>query len=426
MTPERQLELLTRGTEEILPAGQLLERLRRCAAEGRPLRVKQGFDPTAPDIHLGHTVGLRKLRQFQDLGHQIVLIVGDYTGMVGDPSGRSKTRPQLTQAEVEANAGTYLEQFYRVLERDPAPPRLPVEVHRNGDWFSRMSFMEIMRLASQYTVARLLERDDFHERFSAQQPIGVHELFYPLMQGYDSVAIRADVEIGATEQKFNLLVGRVLQELHGQAPQIILTLPVLPGLDGVQRMSKSLGNYIGVTDPPSEMFGKVMSLPDAAMLPFWRLVADRTEEESREIERSLGWPAGCLDGVAAPDAAAGPPAPRVNPMEVKKRLGHRIAAMYHGVEAADRARADFETQFSRRAVPEDLPVWRAPVGGELGIKDLLVQAGLAASGSAAWRAVDQGAVSVDGARITDRQHSQSLAAPFVLRVGRRMIRVLPA
>jgi len=405
MTPEAQLELLARGTEEILPEGELLRRLRQRAGESRPLRVKQGFDPTAPDIHLGHTVGLRKLRQFQELGHQVVLIVGDYTGLVGDPSGRSKTRPRLTAAEIESNSTTYLDQFFRVLERNPKPPRLPVEVHRNGEWFAPMTFAGLLELASQYTVARLLERDDFAKRMAAQQPIGVHELLYPLMQGQDSVEIRADVELGATEQKFNLLVGRVLQELHGQPPQIIMTLPVLAGLDGVQRMSKSLGNYIGVTDPPGEMFGKVMSLPDRVMGAFWKLVTDVTPEELAEEERALA------------DAA-------INPMQIKQRLAARIVRMYHGAEAAARATRDFDAQFRRRDVPEDLVVHALPAG-EIGIKDLLVTTGLAASGSAAWRAVDQGAVSIDGTRITDRRHVQRLAAPIVLRLGRKMVRVEP-
>src|SRR5262245_9033026 len=284
LSPEQQLELLAAGAEEILPEGELLARLERAHRENRPLRVKQGFDPTAPDIHLGHTVGLRKLRQFQDLGHQIVLIVGDYTGMVGDPSGRNKTRPQLGPEDVEANARTYLDQFYRVLDPNPRLPRLPVEVHRNSEWFSEMGFMDVMKLAGQYTVARLLERDDFAKRMAAQQPISVHELFYPLMQGYDSVAIRSDVELGGTEQKFNLLVGRVLQELSGQPPQVILTLPILPGLDGVQRMAKSLGNYVGVAEPAGEVYGKLMSLPDTVMPLFWALVADRDDAESREVE----------------------------------------------------------------------------------------------------------------------------------------------
>ena len=407
LTPEQQLERLVRATEEVMPEGALLERLRLGAREGRPLRVKQGFDPTAPDIHLGHTVGLRKLREFQDLGHQIVLIVGDYTGMVGDPSGRSKTRPQLGLAEVEAHARTYLEQFFRVLEKDPAPPRLPVEVHRNGEWFAKMQFMDLMHLASQYTVARMLERDDFQKRFQSQQPISIHELFYPLMQGFDSVAIHADVELGATEQKFNLLVGRALQELHGQPPQVVLTLPVLPGLDGVQRMSKSLGNYIGITDTPSDMYGKVMSLPDTVMPLYWRLVADVGESELHEIERELQ-------------------SKSSNPMHVKKRLAHTLVRMYHGADAAERAQGDFEVQFQQRGTPEELPVWRPNSREPMGIKDLLVGAGLASSGSAAWRAVDQGAVSVDGTKIGDRAHRQLLTHPFVLRLGRRMVRVVPS
>ncbi|MEK7824499.1 MAG: tyrosine--tRNA ligase [Candidatus Eisenbacteria bacterium] len=406
MNAEQQLTILLRGTEEILPQGALLERLRLCEREARPLRVKQGFDPTAADIHLGHTVGLRKLREFQDLGHQVVLIVGDYTGMVGDPSGRSKTRPQLSGAEVEANARTYLEQFFHVLERDPRPPRRPVEVHRNGEWFSRMAFVDVIKLMSQYTVARMLERDEFARRYAAQQPISIHELLYPLMQGYDSVAIRADLELGATEQKFNLLVGRALQEIHGQLPQIILTLPVLPGLDGVQRMSKSLGNYIGVTDPPAEMFGKVMSLPDAMIGLYWRLVTDADGDELDRVTRELA------------DAS-------VNPMTVKKRLGHRLVRMYHGVEAAERAQRDFEAQFSRGEAPESLPSWTPEGSEDLGIKDLLVRSGLARSGSDAWRAVDQGAVSIDGTKIVDRNHRQPLAGPFVLRLGRKMVRVLP-
>ena len=406
MTAEQQVTILSRGAEEILPEGGLLERLRRCERERRPLRVKQGFDPTAPDIHLGHTVGLRKLREFQDLGHQVVLIVGDYTGMVGDPSGRSKTRPQLSEAEVAAHAETYLTQFYRVLDRDPRPPRLPVEVHRNGEWFSRMAFADVIRLASRYTVARLLERDDFAKRYAAQQPISVHELLYPLMQGYDSVAIRADLELGGTEQKFNLLVGRALQEAHDQPPQIVLTMPILPGLDGVQRMSKSLGNYIGVTDPPGEIYGKVMSLPDPAIPLFWRLVTDADASELDQVTRELADPS-------------------VNPMSVKKRLAHRLVRMYYDTDAAQRAEHDFEAQFSRRQAPDTLPSWSPASREELGIKDLLVQSGLAKSGSEAWRAVDQGAVSIDGVKVRDRNYRHPVTGSFVLRLGRKMVRIEP-
>jgi len=406
MTLDEQAERLALGTEEILPPGELAARLRACAEARRPLRVKQGFDPTAPDIHLGHTVGLRKLRQFQDLGHQVVLIVGDYTGMVGDPSGLSKTRPQLTRDEVERNAATYLEQFYRVLERSPRAPRLPVEVHRNGEWFAAMSFMDIMRLASKFTVSQILEREDFSKRFHAEQPIAVHELLYPLMQGYDSVAIHSDLEIGGTEQKFNLLVGRELQRLHGQPPQVVMTLPLLPGLDGVQRMSKSLGNYVGVTDSPGDMFGKIMSLPDPMMSLFWRLATDAEPRELEAIGRELADPG-------------------VNPMSIKKRLAGRIVTLYHGAEAARRAQQNFEAQFGRREIPADLPVWTADSAGEMGIKDLLVRSGLARTGSEAWRAVDQGAVSIDQTRVSDRNHRQPLEAAFVLRLGRRMIRVEP-
>ena len=406
MTLDEQAERLALGTEEILPPGELAARLRACAEARRPLRVKQGFDPTAPDIHLGHTVGLRKLRQFQDLGHQVVLIVGDYTGMVGDPSGLSKTRPQLTRDEVERNAATYLEQFYRVLERSPRAPRLPVEVHRNGEWFAAMSFMDIMRLASKFTVSQILEREDFSKRFHAEQPIAVHELLYPLMQGYDSVAIHSDLEIGGTEQKFNLLVGRELQRLHGQPPQVVMTLPLLPGLDGVQRMSKSLGNYVGVTDSPGDMFGKIMSLPDPMMSLFWRLATDAEPRELEALGRELADPG-------------------VNPMSIKKRLAGRIVTLYHGAEAARRAQQNFEAQFGRREIPADLPVWTADSAGEMGIKDLLVRSGLARTGSEAWRAVDQGAVSIDQTRVSDRNHRQPLEAAFVLRLGRRMIRVEP-
>jgi len=431
MNPEQQFRILSRQVEEIIPREDLLQRL----GGRRPLRVKQGFDPTAPDIHLGHTVGLRKLRAFQDFGHQVVLIIGDYTGMVGDPSGRNRTRPQLTREELENNAATYLEQFFRVLERDPQPPRLPVEVHRNGEWFSRMGFADVLQMVSQYTVSQMLERDDFSERYQAEQPIGIHELLYPLMQGRDSVEIRADLEIGATEQKFNLLVGRELQRQAGQPAQVIMTLPVLPGLDGTQRMSKSLGNYIGVTDPPGQMFGKVMSLPDRVMPIYWSLVADRTDDESREIEADLGLAAGALDrGVAAAGAgeAGAVPEPRVNPMLVKKRLGERLVTMYHGLEAAAGARGDFEAQFSRREVPQNLEEFGREAllrrtGGEDGalIVHMVMASGAAGSRSAASRLLEQGAVDLDGERVRAWDTPVDAGREHVLRVGRRMFRYVP-
>jgi tyrosyl-tRNA synthetase len=411
--PPAQLEQLTRGTEEILPADALLERLERCSRDRRPLRVKQGFDPTSPDIHLGHAVGLRKLRQFQALGHQVVVIVGDYTGMVGDPSGANRTRPRLDAAQIEANARTYFEQFYRVLDPDPRPPLLPVEVRRNGEWFSKMAFMDVMKLASEYTVARVLERDDFAKRYAARQPISIHELFYPLMQGYDSVAIQADIEIGGTDQKFNLLVGRTLQELHGQAPQVIMTMPILEGLDGVQKMSKSLGNYVGVTDAPADMFGKVMSIPDRLMPSYWRLAADM--------------PAQTLAAELATLAAG-----NENPMLGKKRLAVRIVTLYHGETAAAQAQSDFEKQFSRREAPDQLESFgRADVERVAGsgmaprIVEFVVAAGLAASKGAARRLVEQGAVSIDGERALSTDVAPAPDAPFVLRVGRRMKRYRP-
>jgi len=409
MNAEQQFQLLSGGVEEMLPEGGLLERLREAQQAARPLRVKQGFDPTAPDIHLGHTVGLRKLRQFQDLGHQVVLIVGDFTGMVGDPSGRSKTRPQLQREEIEANASTYLDQFYRVLDRDPDSPRRPVEVHRNGEWFTSMGFMGAIELTSKFTVSQVLERDDFSKRFQAEHPIGLHELLYPIMQGYDSVAIRADVELGATEQKFNLLVGRELQRVHGQPPQIIMTLPVLPGLDGVQRMSKSLGNYIGVTDAPADMFGKVMSLPDSVMSLYWRLVSGVSAAELEAVERDLA-------------------DPKVHPMEMKKRLAEQIVRLYHGAEAGTRGRRDFELQFSRKEVPEDLQVFGATpaAGATLSIVDLAVASGIATSRSAARRLVEQGAVDLDGVRVGAWNATVDPDHEHVLRVGRRMKRYVPS
>jgi len=404
-TPEAQHAFLTRNVEEVLPAGALLEKLREAASARRPLRVKQGFDPTAPDIHLGHTVGLRKLREFQDLGHQVVLIVGDGTARVGDPSGRNKARPQLTADEIEINAATYLEQFFRVVDRHPEPPRLPVELRHNLTWFSRMGFFDVMDLLGTVTVSQMLERDDFSRRFQAEQPLGMREMVYPLMQGWDSVEIRADVEIGGTDQKFNLVMGRDLQRLNGQSPQAVLTMPLIPGLDGEQKMSKSLGNAIGVTEPAAEMFGKVMSMPDALIGLWFRYVTAADADELAEIERALA------DGVT-------------NTMAIKKRLAGRVVAMYHGADAAERARERFETQFSRREIPADLAEFRAE-GAEMGIKDLLVRSGLAKSGSDAWRAVDQGAVRIDQVKVIDRNHRQDLGQPFVLQLGRRMVRVVP-
>jgi len=285
MTPpfppvDEQLEVIGRGTIDLLPMDELKVKLEKSFKTGKPLRIKQGFDPTAPDIHLGHTVGIRKLRQFQDLGHQVIVIIGDYTGMVGDPSEKISTRPRLTHQDVMENAKTYERQFFKILDQEKT------EIRYNGDWFSRMSFVEIMNLASKFTVARMLERDDFAKRYKDQQPISIHEFFYPLMQGYDSVMIQADLEIGATEQKFNLVIGRQIQKEYGQDPQIVLTLPVLEGIDGVQRMSKSLGNYIGIDESPAEIYGKTMSIPDKLIYPYYELITDIDLKDAYEAHLS--------------------------------------------------------------------------------------------------------------------------------------------
>ncbi|HFB68539.1 MAG TPA: tyrosine--tRNA ligase, partial [Calditrichae bacterium] len=300
---KEQLEIISRGTVDLLPMDELKMKLERSIKTGKPLRIKQGFDPTAPDIHLGHTVGLRKLKQFQDLGHQVVIIIGDYTGMVGDPSEKNSTRPRLTHEQVMENAKTYEKQFFKILDREKT------EVRYNGEWFSRMTFAEVMDLASKFTVARMLERDDFAKRFANNQPISIHELFYPLMQGYDSVMVRADVEIGATEQKFNLVTGRDIQREYGQEPQVVLTLPVLVGIDGVNRMSKSLGNYIGIDEPPEEMYGKTMRIPDELIYQYFELVTDVSLQELQEIKQQLE-------------------SGSVNPRDLKKRLAFTIVRMY--------------------------------------------------------------------------------------------------
>jgi tyrosyl-tRNA synthetase len=398
---DRHLEVFAANAEEILPREELVRKLERALATRRPLRIKQGFDPTAPDIHLGHAVGLRKLRDLQALGHTIVLIVGDYTAQVGDPSGRSKTRPSLSAEEVERNAATYLRQFFRVLRQEGT------EIRRNGEWFARMTFADLLRLASQYTVARILERDDFARRVEAHEPIGVHELLYPLMQGRDSVEIRADVEIGGTEQKFNLLVGRALQEAEGQEPQVVLTVPILVGLDGVQRMSKSLGNYVGVEEPAADQFGKLMSIPDAVLGQYWQLAADLPPGEAgtriREVETG-----------------------RVHPMESKKQLAERVVTLFHGAEAAAVARAAFERQFSLREAPQEAFEWTLPTAADepaIGIKDVLVLTQLARSGSEAWRKIQEGAVSVDGKTIQDKELRLNLGPgeAHLIRLGRRWV-----
>jgi tyrosyl-tRNA synthetase len=400
-TPGEQVELLLGGTEEVISPDELLEKLERSAERRLPLRVKQGFDPSSPGIHIGHAVGLRKLRQFQDLGHLVVLIVGDYTGMVGDPSEKSATRPMLTHDEVLQNARTYQDQFFSIVDRERT------EVRFNGEWFSAMSFGDIMQLASHFTVARLLERDDFHKRYRDGAPISIHEFFYPLMQAYDSVAVHADVEIGGTDQKFNLLVGRKIQRDYGQDSQIVMTLPLLVGTDGAEKMSKSLGNTVDIADPPREMYGRLMSIPDTAIPVYLKLA---TTLGDAEVSRLL---------VQLED-------PSFNPMELKRLLARQVVGMYHDATAAERAEEEFVRVFSQREAPEDMPTYRMPPDEKLWIVRVLTEAGLARSSSDARRLLRQGAVSIDGQRVEDENLELEVSSPVVLKVGKkRFLRVLP-
>jgi tyrosyl-tRNA synthetase len=392
---KEQMEVIRRGTVEIIPEDELIKKLERSIKSKKPLRIKQGFDPTAPDIHLGHTVGLRKLKQFQELGHKIVLIIGDYTGMVGDPSERSATRPQLTRDEVMKNAETYQKQFFKIINKSKT------EVHFNGEWFSKMSFLDIIHLASRFTLARMLERDDFSKRYSQQVPISIHELFYPLMQAYDSVAIKADVEIGATEQKFNLLAGRQIQEVYGQEPQIALTLPVLPGVDGVQRMAKSTGNYIGIDELPSEIFGKIMSIPDDLIYPYFELLTDLPLDELKKIKKDLDQE-------------------KENPMMLKKKLGIEIVSLYHSEKDALKAQQGFEKVFSKKELPEDIPVYELTYDKpKIWIVKLLTITNLCSSSGQARRLIRQGGVYLDDKRVEDENLEIPVEGEKLLKVGKR-------
>jgi len=396
---KEQLEVIGRGTVDLLPRDELKNKLERSIKSGKSLRIKQGFDPTAPDIHLGHTVGIRKLRQFQDLGHQVVVIIGDYTGMVGDPSEKSATRPRLSHEEIKRNAKTYQEQFFKIL--DPKK----TEMVYNGQWFSKMRFDEIMELASKFTVARMLERDDFAKRYESQQPISIHEFFYPLMQGYDSVMVKADVEIGATEQKFNLIIARQIQKEYGMESQVVLTLPVLAGIDGVQRMSKSTGNYIGIDEPPQEMYGKTMRIPDEQIYPYFELITDVGLDELKQIRRQL-------------DTKS------VNPRDLKRRLARTIAAMYHSEKAAKEAEAYFDQIHIKKEVPEEIPEFVIPEDERL--INIVVLSGNAASLSEARRLIKQKAVSIDGETVHDELHEVIIKEPVILKIGKRkFVRLMP-
>ncbi|MES9940416.1 MAG: tyrosine--tRNA ligase [Candidatus Thiodiazotropha sp. 6PLUC2] len=384
------LDLIKRGTEEVLPEELLVKKLER----GKPLKIKAGFDPTAPDLHIGHTVLINKLRQFQELGHEVIFLIGDFTGMIGDPTGKSATRPPLTRDEVLENAKTYEHQIFKIL--DPSK----TTVLFNSSWMGEMSAVDLIQLAAKHTVARMLERDDFNKRYTGGQPIAIHEFLYPLVQGYDSVALKADVELGGTDQKFNLLVGRQLQESYAQEPQVVITLPILEGLDGVQKMSKSLNNYIGITDPPEEMFGKVMSISDDLMWRYYELLSFRpmSEIESWKDEVSKGG----------------------NPRDVKVRLAEELVERFHSKEMAEKAHQAFVARFQKGQMPDEMPEHDLkPEGDGYPIANLLKDGGLVKSTSEANRMIKQGAVRIDGEKMEDQSITVKVGSTAVYQVGKR-------
>jgi len=386
----KQIAELTRGTDEVLPEGGLKAKLK----EGRPLIVKAGFDPTAPDLHIGHTVLINKMRQFQQLGHEVVFLIGDFTGMIGDPTGKNTTRPPLSADEIDVNAATYQKQIFKILDADKT------RIEFNSAWMGKMDAAELIKLAARHTVARMLERDDFNKRYAGGQPISIHEFLYPLVQGYDSVVLKADVELGGTDQKFNLLVGRQLQQAFGQNPQIVMTTPLLEGLDGVQKMSKSLGNYIGITEPPGEMFGKIMSISDDLMWRYFEVLSFRSLDDIKSLKGSVD------DGM--------------NPRDAKFELGQEIVARFHSNAAAEAAKKEFISRFQQGAMPDDMvELTLKSDGGRLGIAHLLKGAGLASSTSEAFRMVKQGAVKIDGQRVEDRSLQLESGTTHIYQVGKR-------
>ncbi len=397
-----QLKEIRRGAVEVIVEEDLRKKLEKSVATGRPLRIKAGFDPTAPDIHLGHTVLLNKMRQFQELGHEVFFLIGDFTGMIGDPTGKSETRKHLTREEVVENARTYEAQIFKVLDRQRTT------IVFNSEWMMKMSAADLVQLAAKHTVARMLERDDFKKRYESQLPISIHEFLYPLIQGYDSVMLKADVELGGTDQKFNLLVGRELQKEYGQEPQSLVLMPLLEGLDGVQKMSKSLRNYIGISEQAGDIFGKAMSMSDDLMLRYYELVSAVTSEEFGAIKRDL--------------ATGG-----LHPMEAKKRLAAELVDRFCGPGEGAKARAEFERVFSKKVMPTEIPAAKVSwEGGQMKLARIIALAGAAKSNSEARRLIQQGAVEVNEAAVTDIDAELS-PAEYVLRVGKkRFVRVVPA
>ncbi len=392
LSADEQLHIITSGIAALVPEADMAKKL----ARGVPLRVKLGVDPTAPDLHLGHAVPLRKLRQFQDLGHTVVLIIGDFTALIGDPSGRNSTRPPLTREQIDANAATYVEQAFKILDPEKT------ELRRNSDWLDKLNFADLLKLTSQFTVARILERDDFSKRYASQQSISLHEFLYPMAQAYDSVAVEADVELGGTDQLFNLLAGRELMEKLGMEPQCALTLPLIEGTDGVQKMSKSYGNYIGLTDEPDDMFGKVMSIPDELMIKYYRLCTPLAVDAIEALESAL---------------AAG----SEHPNAVKRRLGREIVALYHGADAAESAEAAFDRVFKQHQVPEDVPEIAVDMPDEVYVPGLLHELGLVSSAGEGRRMIDQGGVRLDGEPLEARVYNiaRTRVDGHVLQVGKR-------
>lgn len=394
---DEQLAYLKKGVSEIVPEAELRAKLEKSRKTGKPLRVKLGVDPTAPDIHLGHTVVIRKLKHFQEMGHTAVFLIGDFTAMVGDPTGQSETRPPLSREQVDANAQTYLDQVYKILDREKT------EVRYNSEWLEKLTSYDIVRLCAKYRVARMLEREDFRTRLANQQPISVHEFLYPLLVAYDSVVLEADVELGATEQKFNLLIGREIQREFQQELQVAVMMPILVGLDGHRKMSKSLGNYVGITEPPAEMFGKMMSIPDDLMWSYYELVTDRTPREISTLRQ---------------DVEKG----TVHPMDAKMRLAEEVVSGFHGVDAGRKAAENFQRVFRERQAPEEAPVVKVPAGPAKKLTALLVELKLVPSKSEAERLIKQGGMEIDETRVDDPRRDIDLSRPgqqFLLRAGKK-------
>ncbi len=391
---EEQLELIERGAVDCISREELIKKLKKSQATGVPLKIKAGFDPTAPDLHLGHTVLLQKLKHFQDLGHDIYFLIGDFTGMIGDPTGKSETRKALTVEQVAENAESYKTQVFKILDPDRT------QVVFNSSWLGKLTSIDMIRLASELTVARMLEREDFRNRFESSKPISIHEFLYPLIQGYDSVAMQADVELGGTDQLFNVLMGRDLQRSHGQEPQVVLTMPLLEGLDGVNKMSKSLGNYIGITETADNIYGKVLSLSDDLMFRYFALLSDLSSKEIEDLKNRV-------EKLA------------VHPKEVKKQLARELTARFHGKEAARTAEENFEKVFQKGGVPDDVPEVKCTAAKPIALPQLLVDAGLVQSTSEGRRMIQQSAVSIDGGKVTDVHSVIEPSGELLIKVGKR-------